>query len=265
MRLVLLALLIVTMVGSASAMDYRARPDGTGLQANTYTPLAIGCNGINFDSALYQSDAAIYGNQLDAGDGGILQTLSFQHNGYGFAGPYNYKLSVWDFGTCTQLYPEADLIAADAAAAKVTEIVPLTSYGWAVTSYFFIGIQPLTCNAPGDCYPDVGFEYDYKTNPPSAIGCGSVVDLADPALPTCWQLSVTASDNVAYVIDYLMTVDLVAPAVTGACCVPGAVCAITTHAACTGQYIGDGTTCSPNPCVVPTEVTTWGAVKALYR
>lgn len=35
---------------------------------------------------------------------------------------------------------------------------------------------------------------------------------------------------------------------TGACCV-GTVCSIKAQADCTGTYKGDGTTCSPNPCV----------------
>jgi len=34
---------------------------------------------------------------------------------------------------------------------------------------------------------------------------------------------------------------------TGACC-NGVSCSITTEAACTGAYQGDGTVCSPNPC-----------------
>ncbi len=37
---------------------------------------------------------------------------------------------------------------------------------------------------------------------------------------------------------------------TGACCTAGS-CALTTLAACTGTYQGNGTSCSPNPCTIP--------------
>jgi hypothetical protein len=43
------------------------------------------------------------------------------------------------------------------------------------------------------------------------------------------------------------------PTPTGACCVEG-VCSITTQAACTGTYQGDNTTCVSNPCPVFDEV-----------
>lgn len=50
----------------------------------------------------------------------------------------------------------------------------------------------------------------------------------------------------------------------GACCV-GDVCTVTTQAACTGTYMGDNTVCTPNPCVVPVEPTSWGTIKNLYK
>jgi spore coat protein A len=39
--------------------------------------------------------------------------------------------------------------------------------------------------------------------------------------------------------------------ITGACC-DGATCSLTPPAACGGVYQGDGSSCSPNPCFVPT-------------
>jgi hypothetical protein len=55
------------------------------------------------------------------------------------------------------------------------------------------------------------------------------------------------------------------PPPTGACCI-GDVCSITTAADCQGTYQGDGTGCDPNPCIIiPTETTTWGAIKNTYR
>ena len=38
----------------------------------------------------------------------------------------------------------------------------------------------------------------------------------------------------------------------GACCFPNGSCTAGPHAACTGTYQGDGTTCTPNPCPQPT-------------
>jgi len=52
----------------------------------------------------------------------------------------------------------------------------------------------------------------------------------------------------------------------GACCLPDGTCLITLEEDCQGEYLGDETTCDPNPCVpVPVRVTTWGTVKGLYR
>ncbi len=55
-------------------------------------------------------------------------------------------------------------------------------------------------------------------------------------------------------------------AAEGACCLPNGNCVITTQAGCQGQYMGDNTTCSPNPCKpVPIKVTTWGGIKNQYH
>ena len=51
---------------------------------------------------------------------------------------------------------------------------------------------------------------------------------------------------------------------TGACCV-GTACTVVEQSACAGTYMGDGTTCSPSPCVTPTVPTSWSHVKSLYQ
>jgi hypothetical protein len=53
------------------------------------------------------------------------------------------------------------------------------------------------------------------------------------------------------------------PTPMGACCT-AAGCVVTTASQCSGQYMGDGTDCDPDPCVVPTEKTSWGKVKGVY-
>lgn len=264
MRLVLLALLIVTMAGSAAAMDVVRPSTGIHFQAVRY---GVSCAGINFDSAFYQDDTRVYGNVLDAGVvGGDLTTLSFTHYGYGFTNGglgYNYNVSVWDPAACVKSYELLGQVTANAATAPVTETVTLPA-GWAVTGFFFLGIQPQSCWSVGDCYPDIAFDYDAETPSPVVGGCGAAVDLIDPLNPFCYQIQTTD----LYFVDFLVSADVAAPVVNGACCVPGALCQILTQADCTtagGQYMGDGSICEANTCVTPTEVVTWGQVKALYR
>jgi hypothetical protein len=54
---------------------------------------------------------------------------------------------------------------------------------------------------------------------------------------------------------------------TGACCdLQTGACTITTQTQCSGQYMGDGTVCNPNPCPpVPVNNTSWGTIKNLYK
>jgi len=55
-------------------------------------------------------------------------------------------------------------------------------------------------------------------------------------------------------------------AAQGACCLPDGTCMVTAPENCSGQYMGDGTVCDPNPCPpVPVEESTWGLIKNLYR
>jgi hypothetical protein len=59
------------------------------------------------------------------------------------------------------------------------------------------------------------------------------------------------------------------PPPVGACC-RDIVCTIATQADCEGQggvYQGDGTDCDPNPCEepTPTQETSWGGLKSVYR
>ena len=61
-----------------------------------------------------------------------------------------------------------------------------------------------------------------------------------------------------------------APAPVGACCLDNAfTCALATQADCAsklGRYLGDGSSCYPDPCA-PTavKVTTWGQIKNMYK
>ncbi|MFN8548018.1 MAG: hypothetical protein U0527_08665 [Candidatus Eisenbacteria bacterium] len=59
-----------------------------------------------------------------------------------------------------------------------------------------------------------------------------------------------------------------APPAVGACCL-STECVMLSGAQCAtqgGQYVGDGTLCTPNPCVpIAIERTSWGRVKGRYR
>jgi hypothetical protein len=58
------------------------------------------------------------------------------------------------------------------------------------------------------------------------------------------------------------------PPTRGACCLPSTECQIMTQAECVaadGTYMGDDVPCVPNPCLIPTEKSTWGRIKSHYR
>jgi len=56
---------------------------------------------------------------------------------------------------------------------------------------------------------------------------------------------------------------------TGGCCLPDGSCVVLDHGHCEqhlGTYMGDNSTCTPNPCQpVPTKVMTWGQIKSAFR
>jgi hypothetical protein len=257
MRLVLIALLVLTMAGAANAVDLSKGGSNSGLQfsatrtLNTYT-----CVGQSDDNALYQNSGYAYGNAYSIGAiPGPLMSVQFAHNGWGFSGPYDFTLYVYDAPTCTVIGSVAGLVAADAAAGTIVETFDVSASAIVASGDVLVLIAPLTCLAATDCYPDLSFDY---TTPPQ--GCGSLAQVG--VAGSCRQVT-TASG----ILDFLeaATFDQGTAPATGACCV-GTVCTITTATDCAGQYMGDGTACGPNTCVpVPVELSTWGAVKALYR
>ena len=55
---------------------------------------------------------------------------------------------------------------------------------------------------------------------------------------------------------------------TGACCAPDGTCTLTTQTNCALPSIWTSAgVCSPNPCTqpTPTERTSWGQIKNIYR
>jgi hypothetical protein len=74
----------------------------------------------------------------------------------------------------------------------------------------------------------------------------AVIFLSVIFLSVLWTSSVVASSESSGVQPVL-------PPMTGACCNPYGVCTMSTLEECTppNTYLGDGTSCSPNPCPVP--------------
>jgi len=62
--------------------------------------------------------------------------------------------------------------------------------------------------------------------------------------------------------------NLCPPPIMGACCFADYHCEVLTQDACVaanGLYMGDNTECLPETCIVPTEKTSWGQIKNIYR
>lgn len=257
MRLVLIALLVLTMAGAAGAADLTKDQGGSDIQM---TRTFNYCTGTDDDNGFYQNGIYAYGNALSLGaTAGPLTTLDFFHNGYGFSGPYDYTLYVYDAVTCTVIGSIPGLTAADAAAGTIEEIVDLCPYNLVASGDVIVAIHPQSCYVPTDCYPDVEFDYTAPVD-----GCGSRVEVGVP--DTCVQILSSSG-----VVDFLLGVvfnECVTPPPTGACCVTGTgACTITTEADCAATWLGADVPCNAVTCPppVPAESVTWGAVKALYR
>jgi hypothetical protein len=169
MRLLLFALLAVTLVGSAAATDFQIKP-GSSTPLNFSPRTAYYCNGTVGENAFYQWNDTAYGNAYDVGVGGPLSYLDFFHNGYGLAGPYEYHVVVYDSATCTQMCDFGSLFAGDAAAGATEEIVDVCAYNCFVTGAVIVALRPMTCLAANDCYPDLMWDAT------GALGCGSIID-----------------------------------------------------------------------------------------
>jgi hypothetical protein len=66
------------------------------------------------------------------------------------------------------------------------------------------------------------------------------------------NITVTNSDGLGASGTNNNRFSVTAAAATGACCAADGSCAAVASASCTGDYQGDGTACSPNPCPQPT-------------
>ena len=86
----------------------------------------IGCDDNVEGNAYFQATDDRLGNVFSFGTGKLLSRVQFVHYGFGFAGPYNYDIELWDPISCTFIAAKNGLVAADASGANtVTENVNL--------------------------------------------------------------------------------------------------------------------------------------------
>lgn len=182
--LVLLGLLAAT---SAFALDLPRKggaPDGQ-FQTRMLESVnaVLGCDNGNLENAYFQDANWRIGNLFDFGSGALISSIEFVHYGFGFPGPYNYDIELWDPTSCTFISSVNGLVAADAAAAPEAELVSLCPQNLYVTGPVIVAIDPNTCADPTDCYPDI--IYDDQIG----VFCPVIVDATNPAAADCYDQS----------------------------------------------------------------------------
>ena len=120
-----------------------------------------------------------------------------------------------------------------ASTASATRLVGATgSYVWGSTSGMVADVQAwLDNDSQNHGWLVKGVE-DQNTN-------------IEPAKRFATRENATINNRPKLVVNYTPAT------ISGACC-DGAACSLTEPGSCTGVYQGDGTSCSPNPCFVPT-------------
>ena len=189
-KFVTLAIVAVALASatSAFAVDSQMRSPANGpaphhvggpFSVNT----VLGCDNGNFFNAYFQNQNNAYGNLFSFGASSVLSRVSFLHFGFGFSGPYNYSLQVWDPTSCTMVTQKTGLVAADAADAEQVEVVELCSDNITLSGNKIVAVLPLTCLAANDCYPDVAFDDQINVLCPYVVA-------ATTTTPACTDLSV---------------------------------------------------------------------------
>jgi hypothetical protein len=181
--LVLLGLFAAT---SAFAVDVKKAglptPRPVRLNATAILNTPLGCDdGVEYNAYFQNTDDRI-GNVFSFGSGATLSRLSFEHFGFGFPGPYNYNIELWDPTSCTFVAAKNGLIAQDAANDFVFEDVDLCSDNIHVAGDMIVTIDPNSCAAPNDCYPDVLFDDQLE------VFCPVIINDASTS-PACFDVS----------------------------------------------------------------------------
>jgi hypothetical protein len=155
----------------------RALPDAvrSAAPATPQPDSGLHCDDGTDGGTLVQRFDAYYGNRFSTGcAAALLQSVSFVHYGYAFAGPYSYRLHVLDTA-CREIGVTDVLRAASATQAPASVDVDLSSLGLCVGPEFFVMLEPQTCSdgpVGQDCFPAIVFDTT-SDNDPSAH-CASV-------------------------------------------------------------------------------------------
>ena len=116
------------------------------------------CDDGNANSAYYQWDTGRYGNFFTLPANTRLSAVEFAHYGFGFEGPYDYDLEMWDGTSCTMIAEVPGLVAQDAAYGIGVEQVYLCPFNLVMGGNVIVAIDANTCLEPSDCYPDLLYD-----------------------------------------------------------------------------------------------------------
>lgn len=175
----------LVLATGASALDLNrkvANPTEPEYMAPFAVNAVLGCDNGNFFNAYFQATDDRLGNVFNFGSGSLLSAVTFVHFGYGFQGPYNYDLEVWDPSSCTIVVAKSGLVAADAAANPAVEIINTCGDQFYLTGNLAVMIDPNTCLDPTDCYPDLAFDNQLD------VFCPFIINNATTS-PACFDVS----------------------------------------------------------------------------
>lgn len=171
----------LTVAAAAGAVDFgqkAALPQNLSLQFTLSQVLA--CDNGNPASGFYQADIYRYGNLFSLGGGARLSHVTFAHYGFGFSGPYNYDLEMYDLASCTLVAAVNGLVAQDAANDIMVETVDLCPQNLTLAGDVIVAIDANTCASASDCYPDLLFDNQINVLCPYIL---------DPATHECVDIS----------------------------------------------------------------------------
>lgn len=190
MKLLATSLLLLAGLVSASAVlatDFSQKSHIAGKPMPTFKVAAVfQCDNGNLNSGFFQDDGTGFGNNFNFGASSNVDAVEFVHFGFGFAGPYNYDLEFWDKTSCTKITSIDGLVAADAGAVAQLEHID-TCPNLNLTGEVIVAVDPNTCLAPNDCYPDLIFDDNTINNPCpyyvdlGGAGCGSLASFGSGA------------------------------------------------------------------------------------
>ena len=149
----------LALASSAPAIDFDQKSTMPEIIAPNFTMAQVlACDNGNAASAYYQDDTGRYGNYFSLGGGARLSHLEFAHYGFGFSGPYNYDLELWDPTSCTMVLAVNGLVAQDAANDIMVESVDLCPRNLTAAGNLVVALDANSCSTPADCYPDLLFD-----------------------------------------------------------------------------------------------------------